>query len=69
MNRTLRVRKEYILPLTSYLIQNAVNDLTIDDPPLEAVIDQVYRNGFGAEAQDEENKVSGAMNVPEGRSL
>ncbi len=68
-NRTLRVRKEHILPLTSYLIQNAVNDLTIEDPPLEAVIDQVYRNGFGAEAQYEDNKVLGVLNSSERGSL
>lgn len=46
-NRTLRVRKEFILPLTSYLIQKSITDLTIEDPPLEAVIDQVYKKGVG----------------------
>lgn len=68
-SRTLRVRKEYILPLTSYLIQNAVNDLTIEDPPLEAVIDQVYRNGIGAGAQDKGNIDPDVMKASERGSL
>jgi len=68
-SRTLRVRKEYILPLTSYLIQNAVNDLTIEDPPLEAVIDQVYRNGFESGERNEDYKEPVAVRESERGSL
>lgn len=45
--RTLRVHREHILPLTAYLMEKSITDLTIEDPPMEAVIDEVYRNGLG----------------------
>jgi len=43
---TLRVKKEDISSVTTLLINNVqLVDLTIEDPPIEAVIDQVYREG------------------------
>lgn len=46
-DRTLRVSKEYIQPLTAFLLGKwSLTDLTIEDPPIEAVIDQVYREGI-----------------------
>jgi ABC-2 type transport system ATP-binding protein len=45
--RMLRVRRENILPLTAYLMEKSITDLIIENPPLDAVIDEVYRNGVG----------------------
>lgn len=43
---TLRVEKDNLLPLTTTLIRHfAITDLTIEDPAIEAVIDQVYQEG------------------------
>lgn len=44
-DRTLRVRREHILSITAYLMEKSITDLTIENPPLDAVIDEVYRNG------------------------
>jgi ABC-2 type transport system ATP-binding protein len=42
----IRVRKEKLLELTSFLIERySLADLAIENPPIEAVIDQVYREG------------------------
>ncbi|MCX7772329.1 MAG: ATP-binding cassette domain-containing protein [Clostridia bacterium] len=46
---TLRIRKDELLSATQYLMEKLpLKDLTIEDPPLEAVIDKVYREGVGA---------------------
>jgi ABC-2 type transport system ATP-binding protein len=45
--RTLRVSKEYLLPLTAFLLGKwSLSDLSIEDPPIEALIDKVYREGI-----------------------
>lgn len=65
--RTYRVRKENILPFTAYLLESSITDLTIEDPPMEAVIDQVYRNGI-SEAIPVGTLPDGAeTELPEGR--
>ncbi|MBE3561724.1 MAG: ATP-binding cassette domain-containing protein [Ktedonobacteraceae bacterium] len=44
---TLRVRREQIPAFTARLLSElAVADLAVEDPPLENVIDQVYREGI-----------------------
>lgn len=53
-DRTLRVRREHILPMTACLIEKSITDLTIENPPLEAVIDEVYRNGIGGKQKASE---------------
>lgn len=48
-NVTLRVRKEDTLPVTRHFMINfRLADLSIQDPPIEAVIDRVYREGVTA---------------------
>lgn len=48
-NVTLRVRKEEALPVTRHFMSNfRLADLSIQDPPIEAVIDRVYREGVTA---------------------
>lgn len=47
-DRAFRVRKDHILSVTAYLLDRSITDLTIENPPLEAVIDEVYRNGIGS---------------------
>jgi ABC-2 type transport system ATP-binding protein len=43
---TLRFRKEDLLAVTGILIKDlSIDDFTVKDPPIEAVIDQVYRDG------------------------
>lgn len=43
---TLRVEKNDLLPITTTLIEHfPIADLTIEDPAIEAVIDQVYQKG------------------------
>lgn len=45
---TIRVKKEELLPITTLLLndsQLSLSDLTIENPAIEAVIDQVYREG------------------------
>ena len=43
---TLRVGREAAPSAAAYLLAKlAVTDLTIEDPPIEAVIDQIYREG------------------------
>ncbi len=43
---TLRVRRDEAAALTARLLgEVALLDLTVEDPPIEAVIDQVYREG------------------------
>jgi ABC-2 type transport system ATP-binding protein len=45
-NLTLRVRRELAAAVTGQVLQALpVADLTVEDPPIEAVIDQVYRGG------------------------
>jgi ABC-2 type transport system ATP-binding protein len=42
----LRVRRPAAPAVTAHLLQTLpVTDLTVEDPPLEAVIDQIYREG------------------------
>ncbi len=42
----LRVEREQVPSLTARLLQsNSVTDLSIEDPPIEAVIDQIYTGG------------------------
>ncbi len=44
---TLRVKKSEAATLTADVLRNlTVLDLTVEDPPIEAVIDQVYREGI-----------------------
>lgn len=44
---SLRVGKEDVTPaIATFLNQLSVIDLTVEDPPIEAVIDQVYREGI-----------------------
>jgi ABC-2 type transport system ATP-binding protein len=44
---SLRVNKETVAPvITAVLNRLQVVDLTVEDPPIEAVIDQVYREGI-----------------------
>jgi ABC-2 type transport system ATP-binding protein len=46
---TLRVRKDDALPVTRHFMSNfRLADLSIQDPPIEAVIDRVYREGVTA---------------------
>jgi ABC-2 type transport system ATP-binding protein len=46
---TLRVRNEAVPALTPRLLtEYATLDFTIENPPVEAVIDQVYREGVSA---------------------
>lgn len=43
---TLRVPRSEIAPLAAHLLQGLpVADLSVEDPPIEAVIDQVYEEG------------------------
>jgi ABC-2 type transport system ATP-binding protein len=43
---TLRVKKSEAAQLTAHILRNlTVLDMTVEDPPIEAVIDQVYREG------------------------
>lgn len=43
---TLRVEREAIAMVTSSLLNNLpVIDLTVEDPPIEAVIDRIYQDG------------------------
>lgn len=60
---TLRVRREKILPLTAWLMEKSISDLIIENPPLEAVIDEVYRHGLGGTAPEE----PGNLEPSEGR--
>jgi len=42
----LRVPRTDVAPLTAHLLQGLpVADLTVEDPPIEAVIDQIYEEG------------------------
>ena len=42
----MRVEREQVPSLTSRLLQsNSVTDLSIEDPPIEAVMDQIYTGG------------------------
>lgn len=44
---TIRIKKEDLLPITTTLIKDySIADLTIEDPAIEAVIDQVYQEGM-----------------------
>lgn len=46
---TLRVKKSQTAAVTSALLnQISPADITVEDPPIEAVIDQVYREGVSA---------------------
>ena len=46
---TLRVKKSEAAALTAEVLRNVtVLDMTVEDPPIEAVIDQVYREGVAA---------------------
>jgi ABC-2 type transport system ATP-binding protein len=48
-NLTLRVRKEDAVAVTKHFMSNfRLADLSIQDPPIEAVIDRVYREGVTA---------------------
>jgi ABC-2 type transport system ATP-binding protein len=43
---TLRVARGEAPPVTAYLLKSLpVADLTVEDPPIEAVIDQIYQGG------------------------
>ena len=43
---TLRVPRTEVAPLTAHLLQGLpVADLSVEDPPIEAVIDQIYEEG------------------------
>jgi len=43
---TLRIKKSETATLTAHILRSlTVLDMTIEDPPIEAVIDQVYREG------------------------
>ncbi len=43
---TLRVRREGAAALTAWLLEHLpVNDLSVEDPPVEAVMDRVYQGG------------------------
>jgi ABC-2 type transport system ATP-binding protein len=43
---TLRVPRAEVAPLTAHLLQGLpVADLSVEDPPIEAVIDQIYEEG------------------------
>jgi ABC-2 type transport system ATP-binding protein len=43
---TVRVRKENLLDLMAFLMESfSLSDLSIENPPIEAVIDQIYRKG------------------------
>lgn len=45
-NVTLRIKKEEIVPVAVHFMSNfKLTDLSIQDPPIEAVIDKVYREG------------------------
>ncbi len=45
---TIRVNKEKVLELTDHLLSSHnINDLSIENPSIEAVIDQVYQGGLG----------------------
>lgn len=65
--RTYRVRKENILQFTAYLLERSITDLTIEDPPMEAVIDQVYRNGISGAIPDGKGQDGHETTMPEGR--
>ena len=42
----LRVPRADVAPLTAHLLQGLpVADLSVEDPPIEAVIDQIYEEG------------------------
>lgn len=44
---TIRVNKEKVLELTDHLLSSYnINDLSIENPSIEAVIDQVYQGGL-----------------------
>ena len=44
---SLRVHREQIAATTTRLLAElTVADLSVEDPPLESVIDQVYREGI-----------------------
>lgn len=46
---TIRLKKQDVLNAADYLIRNCkLTDLSLEDPPIEAVIDKVYREGIGA---------------------
>lgn len=46
LNLTIRARKEEVLPITQLILNSfRLSDLSIEDPPIDAVIDQVYREG------------------------
>jgi ABC-2 type transport system ATP-binding protein len=48
---TLRVAREAAPAITAQLLRSLpVIDLTVEDPPIEAVIDQVYTDGIGERA-------------------
>ena len=45
---TLRVRRADAAPVSARLLNDVpLVDITVEDPPIEAVIDQVYREGIG----------------------
>jgi ABC-2 type transport system ATP-binding protein len=47
---TLRVGRSQAPSLTAYLLNTLpVADLAVEDPPIEAVIDQVYQEGAASE--------------------
>lgn len=47
MDFTLRLKKQDILSVTNFLIGRfKLSDLSLEDPPIEAVIDKVYREGI-----------------------
>lgn len=49
---SLRVRRELVPAVTARLLAEvSVADLTVEDPPLENVIDQVYREGIPLQIQ------------------
>ena len=53
---TLRVARDDAPQMTSRLLNTLpVVDLTVEDPPIEAVIDQVYSEGLGIGDEGGEN--------------
>lgn len=65
--RTYRVRKEHILPFAAYLLEKSITDLTIEDPPMEAVIDEVYRKGIADMPLGDTDQVLQSSAKPDGR--
>jgi ABC-2 type transport system ATP-binding protein len=45
---SIRVDRQHTSEITSHLLNTLpVADLTVEDPPVEAVIDQIYQEGNG----------------------